>query len=281
MVAKARTTWGFVEATTGRPTRIPDDIRVAFGFAPRKSSSLRRRCGPAEHRPLARVAGAVSDGSAAKTTGREGSRALGRRSKKRPSCSTRSASARRSSRSATSSSATRRTRTPTTSSASASSRSARWRPRATPTAPASASRRSTSARASRSRTSSASWATYAGRSRRGRRRSRQAPGDADALHAIGLVYLARGDDAAARRYLEAFLATNPELEVGDGSPRHPRRPRQGAHLDVETVASLAAVLEEELGVPVAGRALVRRRDLRAVDVAPDFASPRSPCSGSE
>ena len=37
-VAKARTTWGFVEATTGRPTRIPDDIRVAFGFAPRKSS---------------------------------------------------------------------------------------------------------------------------------------------------------------------------------------------------------------------------------------------------
>jgi len=39
IVAKARTTWGFVEATTGRPTRIPDDIRVAFGFAPRKSTS--------------------------------------------------------------------------------------------------------------------------------------------------------------------------------------------------------------------------------------------------
>jgi acyl-CoA thioester hydrolase len=39
IVAKARTTWGFVEATTGRPTRIPDDIRVAFGFAPRKSSA--------------------------------------------------------------------------------------------------------------------------------------------------------------------------------------------------------------------------------------------------
>ena len=39
MVAKARTTWGFVEATSGRPTRIPDDIRVAFGFAPRKSST--------------------------------------------------------------------------------------------------------------------------------------------------------------------------------------------------------------------------------------------------
>jgi tetratricopeptide (TPR) repeat protein len=41
----------------------------------------------------------------------------------------------------------------------------------------------------------------------------QAPGDPDALHAIGLVYLARGDDAAARRYLEAFLETKPEFEV--------------------------------------------------------------------
>jgi Flp pilus assembly protein TadD len=42
----------------------------------------------------------------------------------------------------------------------------------------------------------------------------QAPGDPDALHAIGLVYLARGDKVSARRYLEAFLATNPEFEVG-------------------------------------------------------------------
>jgi tetratricopeptide (TPR) repeat protein len=41
----------------------------------------------------------------------------------------------------------------------------------------------------------------------------QAPGDADALHAIGLVYLARGDETAARRYLEAFLGTKPEFEV--------------------------------------------------------------------
>jgi tetratricopeptide (TPR) repeat protein len=41
----------------------------------------------------------------------------------------------------------------------------------------------------------------------------QAPGDADALHAVGLVHLARGDDAAARRYFEAFLAADPELEV--------------------------------------------------------------------
>jgi acyl-CoA thioester hydrolase len=58
MVAKARTTWGFVEATTGRPTRIPDDIRVAFGFAPRKSS-IPPAAGevPPEHRRLARVAG--------------------------------------------------------------------------------------------------------------------------------------------------------------------------------------------------------------------------------
>jgi Flp pilus assembly protein TadD len=41
-----------------------------------------------------------------------------------------------------------------------------------------------------------------------------APGDADALHAVGLAYLARGDDAAARKYLEAFLDTHPEFEVG-------------------------------------------------------------------
>jgi acyl-CoA thioester hydrolase len=38
LVAKARTTWGYVEATTGRPTRIPDAIRVAFGFPPRRSA---------------------------------------------------------------------------------------------------------------------------------------------------------------------------------------------------------------------------------------------------
>lgn len=41
----------------------------------------------------------------------------------------------------------------------------------------------------------------------------QAPGDADTLHAIGLVYLGRGDTVAARKYLEAFLAANPEFEV--------------------------------------------------------------------
>jgi Flp pilus assembly protein TadD len=40
-----------------------------------------------------------------------------------------------------------------------------------------------------------------------------APADPDALHAVGLAYHARGDDAAARKYLEAFLGTHPELEV--------------------------------------------------------------------
>lgn len=41
----------------------------------------------------------------------------------------------------------------------------------------------------------------------------QAPGDPDALHALGLVHHARGEEVAARKYLEAFLATGPELEV--------------------------------------------------------------------
>lgn len=40
-----------------------------------------------------------------------------------------------------------------------------------------------------------------------------APGDADALHAVGLAYLARGDDAAGRKYLEAFLEARPEFEA--------------------------------------------------------------------
>jgi acyl-CoA thioester hydrolase len=30
VVSRAMTTWGFVELTTGRPTRIPDSVRVAF-----------------------------------------------------------------------------------------------------------------------------------------------------------------------------------------------------------------------------------------------------------
>ena len=40
----------------------------------------------------------------------------------------------------------------------------------------------------------------------------QAPMDGDALYAVGLAYAARGDNAAARRYLEAFLKAQPELE---------------------------------------------------------------------
>ena len=40
-----------------------------------------------------------------------------------------------------------------------------------------------------------------------------APGDGDALYALGLAHRARGDDAAARKYLEAFLTTSPEFEV--------------------------------------------------------------------
>jgi len=35
-VVRALTTWGFIDAATGRPTRIPDDVRVAFGY-PRRA----------------------------------------------------------------------------------------------------------------------------------------------------------------------------------------------------------------------------------------------------
>ncbi len=41
----------------------------------------------------------------------------------------------------------------------------------------------------------------------------QAPGDSDALHAVGLTYLARGDKLGARKYLEAFLDARPEFEA--------------------------------------------------------------------
>ena len=41
----------------------------------------------------------------------------------------------------------------------------------------------------------------------------QSPGDPDALHAVGLVYHARGDEVAARKYLEAFLEAGAEFEV--------------------------------------------------------------------
>lgn len=39
------------------------------------------------------------------------------------------------------------------------------------------------------------------------------PGDADALYALGMAHMARGDDAAARRHLEAFLEAGAEFEV--------------------------------------------------------------------
>jgi tetratricopeptide (TPR) repeat protein len=42
---------------------------------------------------------------------------------------------------------------------------------------------------------------------------RRTPGDGDALHAAGLAHAARGDNVAARRYLNAFLASNPEFEA--------------------------------------------------------------------
>jgi tetratricopeptide (TPR) repeat protein len=41
----------------------------------------------------------------------------------------------------------------------------------------------------------------------------QQPGDADALYAVGMAYYARGDKAAAKRYLQAFLDAKPELET--------------------------------------------------------------------
>ena len=41
----------------------------------------------------------------------------------------------------------------------------------------------------------------------------QAPTDGEVLYAIGLAYLARGDNVSARRHLEAFLRAKPELET--------------------------------------------------------------------
>jgi Flp pilus assembly protein TadD len=40
-----------------------------------------------------------------------------------------------------------------------------------------------------------------------------APHDADAMYAVGLAYLAKGEKTAARRYFEAFLKMKPELEI--------------------------------------------------------------------
>jgi acyl-CoA thioesterase FadM len=32
VVAKAHTVWGYVDVKTGRPTRIPGEVKVAFGM---------------------------------------------------------------------------------------------------------------------------------------------------------------------------------------------------------------------------------------------------------
>jgi cytochrome c-type biogenesis protein CcmH/NrfG len=41
----------------------------------------------------------------------------------------------------------------------------------------------------------------------------QAPTDGEVLYALGLAYLARGENTAAQRHLEAFLRSNPEFET--------------------------------------------------------------------
>lgn len=43
---------------------------------------------------------------------------------------------------------------------------------------------------------------------------RLAPDDGDVFYALGRAYAASGNRTLAKRYLEAFLKTNPELEVG-------------------------------------------------------------------
>jgi len=55
------------------------------------------------------------------------------------------------------------------------------------------------------------------------------PDDGDAMHAVGLAYLARGDGAAAKKYLEAYLRTNPEFEAAT----EVRTLLAGLELDVE------------------------------------------------
>lgn len=49
----------------------------------------------------------------------------------------------------------------------------------------------------------------------GREALERSPEDGDALHLIALVHYARGEKAAAIKYLERFLATRPELEVSN------------------------------------------------------------------
>ena len=46
VVARAMTTWGFVELATGRPTRIPDSVRVAFSQPTMRELSALRNSDP-------------------------------------------------------------------------------------------------------------------------------------------------------------------------------------------------------------------------------------------
>ena len=46
IVARAMTTWGYVELATGRPTRIPDSVRVAFSQPTMGELSARRKSEP-------------------------------------------------------------------------------------------------------------------------------------------------------------------------------------------------------------------------------------------
>ena len=36
VLARGLTTWGFIDVSRGRPTRIPDEVYVAFGMTPKK-----------------------------------------------------------------------------------------------------------------------------------------------------------------------------------------------------------------------------------------------------
>ena len=42
IIARAMTTWGFVEIATGRPTRIPDEVRTKFSWPTRAEEAAQR-----------------------------------------------------------------------------------------------------------------------------------------------------------------------------------------------------------------------------------------------
>jgi acyl-CoA thioester hydrolase len=51
VVARAMTTWGFVELTSGRPTRIPDTVRIAFSQPTMRELSAARSSEPPPSTP--------------------------------------------------------------------------------------------------------------------------------------------------------------------------------------------------------------------------------------